>query len=212
MAIVRKPILTAGNRRNVDNHPEFLDDAMLIDRFGPLIKSIYRKFVTYNGVFTNGFDREDLYDQIVIEFLRLHRQYDPKRGVDFVGYIKFHLQQRVYHYVMAHSNRVHRELNLEPATTDDDDSDEYLDLAGRIPYYDDSIDTFDSMSSINWESMSDEQRELASMILDEHLTSSEVARRKHMTCREVDRQVNELCDLVYDGIYGDSDGQTAYSV
>ena len=98
--VKRKPILTVTNRRNAENHPEFLDTDALLERFGPLLKSIHRRFLSYQGIFLNSEDISDLYSQILFEFIRLRQSFDPKRGVDFTGYIKFHLQQRVYHYVM----------------------------------------------------------------------------------------------------------------
>ena len=98
--IKRKPITTQTNRRNADNHPEFLDTEALLERFSPLIKSIHKRFMAYNGVFLHSEDTYDLYNQIVLEFLRLRKNFDPKRGIDFTGFMKFHLQNRVYHWVM----------------------------------------------------------------------------------------------------------------
>ena len=43
--IKRKPITTQTNRRNADNHPEFLDTEALLERFSPLIKSIHKRFI-----------------------------------------------------------------------------------------------------------------------------------------------------------------------
>ena len=90
--IPRKAILTSSIRRNAEFHPEFLDTESLLERFEPLLKSIHKKFCSYNGMFDQPDDISDLYSQILLEFLRLKQSYDPLRGVDFPGYIKFHLQ------------------------------------------------------------------------------------------------------------------------
>ena len=97
--IMRKAILTTSCRRNAQNHPEFLDTEALLERFEPLLRSIHKKFCSYDGVFNTAEDQADLWAQIQYEFLRLRQTFDPRRGVDFPGYLKFHLQQRVYHYV-----------------------------------------------------------------------------------------------------------------
>ena len=124
--IKRKPILTVTNRRNAENHPEFLDTEALLERFEPLLKSIHRRFMSYQGIFTNPDDSSDLYSQIVYEFLRLRQTFDPKRGVDFTGYIKFHLQQRVYHYVIKRQKIVQSEMSLADLTNDYDDKPQTL--------------------------------------------------------------------------------------
>ena len=49
--IMRKAILTTSCRRNAQNHPEFLDTEALLERFEPLLRSIHKKFCSYDGVF-----------------------------------------------------------------------------------------------------------------------------------------------------------------
>lgn len=79
---------------------DYFDINKLRRVYSPLIASIYNFFSKYNYVYSCRHDYDDLKSQIELEFIRLCREYNPARGVDFPGYIKFHLQQRVYHYVM----------------------------------------------------------------------------------------------------------------
>ena len=58
--IMRKAILTTSCRRNAQNHPEFLDTEALLERFEPLLRSIYKKFCSYDGVFNTAEDQADL--------------------------------------------------------------------------------------------------------------------------------------------------------
>ena len=78
---------------------DYLDTNKLIEDYSPLMKSIYKTFSKFNNLFHTAQDFEDLESQIQYEFLRLCSEYNPARGVDFPGFIKFHLQQRVYHHV-----------------------------------------------------------------------------------------------------------------
>lgn len=95
----RKPILTMNNQRNSANNPKFLELGPLMIRFKPLITSIYRRFSCYQQIQNNWKSKEALYSEILTQFVRLYHDYDPRHGVDFVGYIKFFLQQRVYQWL-----------------------------------------------------------------------------------------------------------------
>ena len=67
--IMHKAILTTSCRRNAQNHPEFLDTEALLERFEPLLRSIHKKFCSYDGVFNTAEDQADLWAQIQYEFL-----------------------------------------------------------------------------------------------------------------------------------------------
>lgn len=193
--IKRKPITTVLNRRNAHNHPEFLDTDVLLIRFEPLLKSIHRRFLTYQGVFNNQEDCEDLYSQIVFEFLRLRESFDPRRGVDFTGFVKFHLQQRVYHYVMKQVGKHKNEVDLKMYSNDFDESQ--LELENFPDIIDEEtpskIEYVDAMASVPWGFLSDEQKDLVNDILVQKKTLKEIAKEKGVTLKSVKNDFDELC-------------------
>lgn len=196
--IKRKPILTVTNRRNAENHPEFLETEALLERFEPLLKSIHRRFLSYQGVFTNADDVSDLYSQIVLEFLRLRQTFDPKRGVDFTGYIKFHLQQRVYHYVMKKQKVV---LNEQTARSYSDDFDDKpMELENSAELVDEKtpeeLERAEAIASIPWDDLSEEQAQLVTEILIRRKTIEDVAKEQKMTIKSVKQQFDEVCEYL----------------
>lgn len=196
--IHRKPIITVSNRRNSENHPEFLDTEALLLRFEPLIKSIHNKFMSYNNVFFGQEDSNDLYNQIVLEFLRLRKNYDPRRGVDFTGYIKLHLQQRIYHYVMKKQRLVQSE---QVASGSSDSGDVINDVNCMLEVVEDtsSIEEFertDAVNSIPWELLNDEQSELVQHVFVEQKTVEELAKIRKSTIKSVKIQMDEVCELL----------------
>lgn len=102
-----------------------LDVLKLMEDYDPLIKSVYKKFAKFNNLYYNHMDFEDLESEVQFEFIRLCREYDPNRGVDFPGYVKFHLQQRVYHWVTKLQRNRQRETVAynKDFNADDDESD-----------------------------------------------------------------------------------------
>lgn len=194
--VKRKPILTVTNRRNAENHPEFLDTEALLERFEPLLKSIHRRFLSYQGIFVNSDDVSDLYSQICLEFLRLRQSFDPKRGVDFTGYIKFHLQQRVYHYVMKKQKVMNNE---HPVKNYSDDFDEKpLELENAANLIDErtpkAMERAEAMVSIPWDKLSEEHATMVREILIEHKTLDDIARERRTTIRNVKLQFEKVCD------------------
>lgn len=213
--IKRTPILTSSNRRNPDYHPEFLSTDALLIRFEPLIRSIQRKFLGYNGIFKDKSDKDDLYNQIVFEFLRLRRAFDPHRGVDFNGYIKMHLQQRVYHYVMKKQDIQSDEQlirNFSDDGSDDTDEGNYiLDIEDR-----DSIKEFElaeAINSIRWHELDEDQEALIRQILIHKLTPEEIAKQQGVTIKSVKQRLSDLCDMFINQYHeGDiDDRETAYN-
>lgn len=197
--IVRKPILTTSCRRNAENHPEFLDTESLLERFEPLLRSIHKKFCSYDGIFDQPDDITDLYSQIQLEFLKLRRSYDPKRGVDFPGYIKFHLQQRVYHYVTKKQKLMNHE---QPVKTYSDDFDEKPLELENIPELVDeeteaNFEKAEAIASIPWDDITDPaQVELIKAILFEGKTVESIAKEKKVSIKSVKQQLDEVCDLL----------------
>lgn len=196
--VVRKPILTTSNRRNAENHPEFLDTEALLVRFEPLLKSIHRHFCSFDGVFDQPDDITDLYSQIQYEFLRLRRSYDPKRGVDFPGYIKFHLQQRVYHYVTKKQKLAQNEQPVR--TYGEDNEDQPIELENFANLVDEeteaNFEKAEAIASIPWDDLTEEQAQLVKDILINKETVESIAKRDKVSMRSVKIRLDEVCDLL----------------
>lgn len=198
--VIRKSILTTSNRRNAENHPEFLDTETLLERFEPLLKSIHKHFCSYDGIFDQPEDVSDLYSQIVFEFLRLKRSFDPKRGVDFPGYIKFHLQQRVYHYVTKKQKLANNEQPVK--TYGENNEDQPVELENFSELIDEetefNFEKSEALASVPWEDLSEEQSELLRDILINGESIESIAKRNKVSMKSVKSQLDELCDtLVY---------------
>lgn len=196
--VVRKPILTTSNRRNAENHPEFLDTEALLVRFELLLKSIHRHFCSFDGVFDQPDDITDLYSQIQYEFLRLRRSYDPKRGVDFPGYIKFHLQQRVYHYVTKKQKLAQNEQPVR--TYGEDNEDQPIELENFANLVDEeteaNFEKAEAIASIPWDDLTEEQAQLVKDILINKETVESIAKRDKVSMRSVKIRLDEVCDLL----------------
>lgn len=194
--VKRKPILTVTNRRNAENHPEFLDTDALLERFEPLLKSIHRRFLSYQGIFLNSEDISDLYSQILFEFIRLRQSFDPKRGVDFTGYIKFHLQQRVYHYVMKKQKVSLNEQVTKTYSNDfDDKSIEFENLANLVDERTiEELERTEAIVCIPWYKLTEEQSQLVFEILFKRKTIEEIARERKVTIVSVKKEFEELCE------------------
>lgn len=198
--VKRVPIRIPHNRRSVFN-PEFLDKEALLEKFTPLIQSLHRYFCSYAGILDQPADIDDLYSQIQFEFLKLVQKYDPKRGVDFPGYIQFNLRYRVYYYVIKLQNRQNREcLLLRQDHSDnpidiDDVGDSIWDKPDESAEYE--IFRTEAMASIPWESIPEESdRQLIHEILVEHKTLNEIAIDRHVMVRDVQQQFDRLCKFL----------------
>lgn len=198
--IIRKPILTTSCRRNAENHPEFLDTEALLERFEPLLRSIHKKFCSYDGIFDQPDDTSDLYSQIQYEFLRLRQSYDPKRGVDFPGYIKFHLQQRVYHYVTKQQKLVNSEQPVKIYGSDDFD-EKSMELENMPELVDEdteiAFEKAEAIASIPWEDIEDPaQVELIKEILFNGKTVEGIAKERKVSIKSIKEQLDAVCDLL----------------
>lgn len=198
--VIRKPILTVSCRRNAENHPEFLDTEALLERFEPLLRSIHKKFCSYDGMFDQPDDVSDLYSQIQLEFLRLRRTFDPKRGVDFPGYIKFHLQQRVYHYVTKKQKLVNSEQPVRMYKSDDFD-EKSLELENITELVDEgtevAFEKAEAIASIPWDDIKDpEQVELIKEILFNGKTVEDIAKERKVSIKSVKEQLDTVCNLL----------------
>lgn len=201
MEVQRKPIMTVKNRRNAEYHPEFLDTEALLKRFEPLLKSIQRRFLAYRSVYANQDDKNDLYSQLVYEFLRLRQSFDPRYGVDFTGYVKFHLQQRVFLFSMKAQNVAIHELPSVMFPEDYDDKNMELENHYKLSdeYLLNELDDMDEMekaearASVPWDDLDELQKELVTEILYNGKTIEDIARQKHTTNQKIQRQFDELC-------------------
>ena len=195
--VTRKPILTAYNRRNAENHPEFLDTDALLLRFEPLLKSIYRHFCSFNGVFLNQEDTADLYSQIQLEFLRLRRTFDPKRGIDFPGYIKFHLQQRVYHYVVKKQKVTNHEQLIK--AYGENNEEQTIELENYASLVDESteddFEKIEALASIPWDKLTSDQAQLVQDILIHGETIESIAKRKKVSMKSIKQKLDEICEI-----------------
>lgn len=206
--VVRKAILTTSNRRNAENHPEFLDTEMLIERFEPLLKSIHKHFCSYGGIFDQPDDVDDLYNQIVFEFLRLKRSFDPKRGVDFPGYIKFHLQQRVYHYVTKRQKLVNNEQPVK--TYGENNEDQLVELENFNNLVDEDtvleFEKTEALASIPWDDLSEEDAELIRDVLFNKETIESIAKRRKTSMKSVKQHLDSVCNRLIDLYHSDNYG------
>lgn len=196
--IKRKPITTQTNRRNADNHPEFLDTEALLERFSPLIKSIHKRFMAYNGVFLHSEDTYDLYNQIILEFLRLRKNFDPKRGIDFTGFMKFHLQNRVYHWVMK-MQKVSQTEHILKVYNDEDETNEYLennsDLVDTDTQY--NLERVEAEASIPWTALTQPQADLFKEFFYNYKSVEDVARERHTTAKVIRQQLTDIENILY---------------
>lgn len=201
--IVRKPIIIDFLRRSEYN-PEFLDVDFLLEKYVPLFKSICRHFCSYAGILDNSDDIEDLYNQIQLEFVKLVRRYDPRRGVDFPGYIKFNLQNRVYYWV----TRLQKVQNTEKLVlSDDEDEDIELDIVdlNHIKSYYNEVDSssdqekfrIEAIMCIPWEKLNEVDKDMVIDVLN-HFSLEDIARKRHTTIQAVRADFDRVCDLLID--------------
>lgn len=206
---IRKPILTTSMRRNSENHPEFLDTETLLERFDPLLRSIHKRFCSYDGIFNTMDDMNDLWNQIVYEFLRLRQNYDPKRGVDFPGYIKFHLQQRVYHYVTKTQKVVNHELSVNNYNSEDDEK-RTLELENSSELIDertiDDMEHVEAIASIPWNRIDDLYKsQFIQEILINHVPLETYAKEQHISLKAAKQKLEDCCQLLANIYNNESD-------
>lgn len=194
--VIRRAITTPYNRRNADYNPEFLDKETLIRKFTPLIQSIHRYFCSYVGILDQPSDVADLYNQIQLEFLKLAQKYDPKRGVDFTGYIKFNLRHRIYYHVTKMQKRqASEQLTRQYGSGEELDLDT---LAYDVPDEAASNEFFrrEALASIPWEQLTPDQCELIHNICEDHMNLEEIAENHKVPIKSVQKQFDELCELL----------------
>lgn len=192
----RKPITILHNRRNEYN-PEFLDMEVLLNKYTPLLKSIHRYFCSYSGILDQPCDIEDLYLQIQTEFIRLTKAYDPRRGVDFPGYIKFNLRHRIYYYVTKLQNLQNTELKA--LKTDDSHLEcEFNYLPEYVEQQDENheheILRIEAINSMPWDQLkTQEDLDLVVDVLN-HKSLEDIAKVRRVSVICIKEQFNRICE------------------
>ena len=190
MDIVRKAITTSYNRRNVDYNPEFLDKQVLLKKYYPLMRSIHKYFCSYVGILDQPYDVDDLMSQIQMEFLNLAQKFDPKRGVDFPGYIKLNLRHKIYHYVTKSQKLQSREQLIRQYGEDyslPDKSDEKVA---------DQFDVVEILASIPWHKLKQMHRIIVVDLIKNHKTLEQIARDHGYPIKEVRANFELVIDLL----------------
>lgn len=193
--VKRKPLLTIGNTRNAKNHPEFLDVEMLFERFKPLVLSIYNHFCNYDGVFITKTEMDDLYGQIYLEFVQLVYAYDPKRGVDFPGFLKMNLSQRVQNYVNRYQRSVKNEY-LVRSIEDQDESDRFensLDLVDEDSIH--AMEITEAKLCIPWHTLTETQKLYCNRVL-KGVSLKELSQELEVPLKEVNQEFKKLIDIL----------------
>lgn len=185
-------------RRGVEKNPEFLSLETLLKRYNPLMRSIYRRFETYYNAFHSEDDLADLWQQIQLDFIILRNEYEPERGVDFTGYIFFHLQNRVYRYVLK-NKEIHEnecQIGFYGGYSEGDGEDD--DVSGMTGEREDESAQYELMRveakmSIPWAKLSEEDSKLA-WCMSNGYSLEEAARILNIPERSMKKQFNNLCD------------------
>lgn len=178
---------------------DYLDADKLFEQYKPLMGSIYARFSKYNGrLFTCQADYEDLKSQIELEFVRLCSEFDPTRGVDFPGYVKIHLQQRVFHYITKTQRRVNAESTSSGRTFDDSDN-VLTDFDNTTELIDeDSIREFErveALASLDWRAIvGKKHKRLIEDILFDHRTIEEIAEKEGVAVKVVRLRLHFACE------------------
>lgn len=185
-------------RRGIEENPEFLSMETLIQRYTPLMRSIYRRFETYYNAFQSEWELQDLWGQIQLDFIALRNEYEPERGVDFTGYIFFHLQNRVYRYVLK-NREIHEnefQIGFYGGYAEGDGEDD--DISGMTGEREDEKAQYELMKvdaklSIPWANLSEEESKIAWCISNGY-SIEETAKMLKIQEKTVKKQFNTLCE------------------
>ena len=140
-------------------------------------------------------DTADLLNQIQLEFLLLAQKFDPKRGVDFSGYIKLNLRHKIYYYITKiqkyqFNEQLARQYGDEPTNTDVVPYDRPDDNAAA------EFTRVEALSSVPWEKLDESQAKMVEDILFKRHTLEQVAVDNHTSLRRVKEQFNSLCEYL----------------
>lgn len=173
---------------------DYLDIEKLLVRYEPLIKSIYKHFASYNNLFFSQEDYDDLQSQITLEFVKLCREYNPTVGVDFPGFLKIHLQQRVYHFITKTQKTKQREKVVETREYDGDEEEsfDFAEVADLSSEYE--FDKVEALMALDFAAVANKkQKFLIESILYEEKTLEEIAEEEGVSVREIKSRFNATC-------------------
>lgn len=173
------------NKKKVVYDPE-----KLLKAYHPLIMAVSKKFC---GYFSSNEEREDLYSQVVYEFLKLLDEFDPRKGVDIPYYLKKMLNIRVYHYVTNCMTLKNRESPCETIYGVDEDQNKI------IEYYED-IDFLraEALASLDKNlELGEKQRNLLFDILVNKRSLEDIAKREKVDIKVVRLRLHFLCEKLY---------------
>lgn len=174
---------------------DYLDIERLAARYEPLMKSIYKHFASYNNLFYSQDDYDDLWAQINLEFVKLCREYNPTKGVDFPGYLKIHLQQRVYHHITKLQRTKQREKTADTHTYDWDEEESFnleaiADLASEYAF-----DKVEALDALDLSIFTDKRHKfLIESVLFEEKSLEEIAADSGVPLREIKTRFNAACN------------------
>ena len=175
-------------------NPEFLDTETLLKNFEPLFKSLYRYFCSYNDVFNKREDMEDLYSQIQYEFIRLKDNYDPKRKVDFPGYINFYLRRQIYNYVKKNQKTNNYE-KLERGFLSENDEDYRLGIVSSLEDEEAKYNLryIEALESIPWDCLNEEEVQIVEDVLIDKKSVQDICKARKLKENTVTNIINRVC-------------------
>lgn len=174
---------------------DYLNIENLLIKYEPLLKSIYKHFASYNNLFFSQDDYNDLQSQINLEFVKLCREYNPTKGVDFPGYLKIHLQQRVYHYITKIQKTKQREKAVETKTYsgDDEDSFDLSEIADITSEYE--FDKIEALDALDLSIFTDKRHKfLIEAVIFEEKSLEEIAAEEGVQLREIKSRFTAACN------------------
>jgi RNA polymerase sigma factor (sigma-70 family) len=176
---------------------DYLDCDKLYVQYEPLIKSVYNKFSKYDNFCRCHDDYDDLRQQVDFEFFRLCREYCPQKGVDFPGYIKMLLNQRVYHHVMKKQSVQNTEVLLNNKSYDYEEDTEDV-MENRFDLVDEDteheIERIEAMTSIDWRVIiGKKHRYLVESLLYDNKSLEDIAEEEGVTVKTVRLRLHFIC-------------------
>lgn len=169
----------------INNRGQY-DAEVLLSSYENYFKALCGKYRSYIKDYA---EVEDLFDQIKLEFIKLVGEYNPRRGVDFPGYIKLMLPHRVYHYVTRASNVQNKEAC----------SDNIYDLYSSITDNTD-FELIESRASIDDSNLSGKKRKkLLQDIMENHKTLEEIAEEEGVDVKVVRLRFHFLIKKLKEG-------------
>lgn len=178
----------------------YLDINKLIEDYSPLMKSIYKKFAKFNNLYHSYDDYEDLEAQIQFEFVKLCKEYNPTRGVDFPGFIKFHLQQRVYHHV-TRLQRTRQKETVAYGREYDGEMEESVNFDNLLELADEDADKefekVEAIASLDWTALQSKKHKwLVEAILLEQKSLEEIAKEEGVSLKVIRLRLYSVCNIL----------------